>query len=243
MAMTRKSLLLGTLTVALIAGASVAVAGLLLHEPDFYYRCAIPEGQERRVRAGEFLSEFGMFVDKIQHDDRDWDARFTEQGINSYFDESFVPSGIAKRVLPEGVSRPRIAIETDRVRLAFHYGTGMMNTVVSIDLRAWLPAKERNVIALELQGLHAGSLPMSAQTLQQRMTDAARPQNIDVTWYRHNGNPVAIMRFQADRARPTVRLKQLELRPGCIRVKGSATEPAALGALMPMGTFAVAGTD
>lgn len=232
--MTRKSFLLGTLSAGLVAGVGTAVVSLLLSEPDFYVRSAVPQGRERQESAGEFLSEFGMFVDKIQHEEHDWGVRFTEKSINSYFEESFVTSGVARRVLPEGVSRPRVAIEPDKIRLAFRYGTGIMKMVVSIDLRVWLPSRERNVVALELQGLHAGSLPISAQTLQQRVSDTARPQNIDVTWYRHNGNPVALMRFQADRIRPTVQLKQLELRPGCIVIKGSATEPAALGAMLPM---------
>jgi hypothetical protein len=230
--MKPKSVLLGLLTFVTLGAIGAATFVLLWHEPDFYQRSNIPEGRERQVAAGEFIGEFGMFVDKVQHEEP-WDARFTEKAINSYFDESFVPSGVAQRVLPEGVSRPRISIEPDRIRLAFRYGTGLMTTVVSIDVRVWVAAQERNVVVLELQGLHAGALPISAQTLQQRVTDMARPQNIDVTWYRHKGNPVALLRFQADRPRPTVHLKQIELRRGFMTIRGSSTEPPTLGAMLP----------
>lgn len=230
--MKPKSLLLGGTTVAVLGTAAAALFFLVRHEPDFYVKSAVPEGRERQVEAGGFISEFGMFVDKVQHEEP-WDASFTEKAINSYFDESFVPSGVAERVLPEGVSQPRVVIEPDRLRLAFRYGTHMVTTVVSIDVRVWVAAQERNVVALELQGLHAGALPISAQSLQQQVTDMTRPQNIDVTWYRHKGNPVALLRFQADRTRPTVHLKQIELRRGFMIIRGSSSEPSTLGALLP----------
>jgi hypothetical protein len=234
--MRSKKIVLVALVLLFVGGASAGIWVLLVHEPDFYARCAIPFGRERQRQAGEFMSEFGMLVDHIQHESREWDAQFYEKAINSYFEESFVPSGVAKRVLPEGVSHPRVAITPNNIRLAFRYGQGVISTVVSIDLRVWLAPKERNVVALELQGLHAGSLPISAQSLQEQVTEVARPNNIDVTWYRHEGNPVALLRFQADKPRPTVLLKEIRLRAGCLSIKGTASEPPMLG-MLPFGEF------
>lgn len=210
--------------VLLLGGVGTVLAVMLRHEPDFYQRYAMPPSQERKIQAGQFLSEFGQFFDKIQHEEKEWDAQFNEKCINSYFEESFVQSGVAERILPRGVSQPRVCVEADRIRLAFRYGTPPWSTVISIALRVWVPAKERNVIALELQGMQAGSLPISAQSLLDRVTEMARPNNIEVTWYRLNANPVALLRFQADRIRPTLHLQQLELHPGLIWIKGRSAE-------------------
>ena len=58
------------------------------------------------------------------------------------------------------------------------------------------------------------------------ITETARRSNIDCTWYRHGGNPVAILRFQSDQ-RSSVRLENLDLHPGKIYIKGQSLEPAA----------------
>src|SRR5207244_1326754 len=101
-----------------------------------------------------------------------------------------------------------------------------------IDLRVWLAAKEVNVVALELQALQAGSLPVSAQSLLERIYETARQQNIDVSYYRHNGNPVALLRFQADQRTPTVQLQRLELQQGLLRISGRSIDPVSLRAML-----------
>jgi hypothetical protein len=85
--------------------------------------------------------------------------------------------------------------------------------VLSVDFRVWLAGKEPNVVALEIQGYKAGALPISAQSILEKITEAA-PQQVEVSWYRYNGNPVALLRFQANLKRPTMQLKHLELHPG-----------------------------
>src|SRR5262249_38998119 len=155
-----------------------------------------------------------------------WQASFTEAQINSYFEEDFLTSRVAEKLLPEEVAAPRVAIEQDKIRLAFRYGTPPWSTIISIDFRVWLAPKERNVIVLELQSLHAGSLPISAQSLLEQLSEVVRKRNIDVMWYRHNGNPAAVLRFQSDQPRPTVQLRQLELRNGLLRLVGRSIRAA-----------------
>jgi hypothetical protein len=161
--------------------------------------------------------------------DRSWEEHFTDAQINSYFDEGFVRSNIN---LPDRISQPRITFGPGTVRLAFRYGSGSWcTTVVSIDFRVWL-CKETNVVALELEALRAGSLPITAQSLLERVSEVVRRQDIEVTWYRHEGNPVALLRFQANQPRPTVRLRRLELKAGELVVGGTSVEPAPLRAML-----------
>lgn len=229
--MSRKSILFGIGTVLLLAGVGTCLILLLLHEPRFYRDTAIPEGKQRKQLSKQFVTEFVQLCNNVLNGDP-WEVQFTEERVNSYFEEDFV--SMSEKVLPEGISDPRVSIEPDKIRLAFRYGTGPWRTVISIDLRVWLVTAQPNVIALELQGLHAGSLPIAAQTLLERVSETARQENIDVTWYRHNGNPVALLRFQADQPRPSVKLEGLELHQGEIKIRGRGLESAAVQGMLPM---------
>jgi hypothetical protein len=209
----------------LLGGVGAASVGLVRHEPEFFRRWDLPPGRDRAKRSNEFQSQLAHLVNEIINS-REWSGQFTDEQINSYFAEDFLRSGTGAKLLPEGVSDPRVAVDADQIRLAFRYATLLGSTVISIRLRAWMAPKEPNVVALEVRGLHAGALPVSAQMLLDRMSEAARRLNIDVTWYRHHGNPVAVLRFQADQPNPKVQLKQVQLRPGLLVIHGRSVEPA-----------------
>jgi hypothetical protein len=224
--MSRKSLLLAiAIVLGLVGGATAVLAVLLRHEPAFYLRSAVTPGDYRKKCSDEFESEFYNRLVGGVANKRQWDARFTEDQINSYFEEGFVQDHNAERPLPEWVHQPRVALEQDQIRLGFRYGTGIWSTVVSIDLRAWLVAKEPNVVALEFQGIHAGALPISTQWFLDQFFEAARQRDsIDPTWYRHKGHPVLVLRFQADRSHPTFQLQRLDLRPGMLLITGRSLD-------------------
>jgi len=221
--MRRKSMLLALAIAVLLAGAALGTLALLMrHEPEFYRERAVAPGQARNQQSKEFLKNFTRVL-SAAYNGEDFSVTVTEEQINSYFQESFITSGFAKNLLPQDISAPRVAIEPERIRLAFRYGCAPWCSIISIDWRVWLAPKEPNVVVLELQGLHAGSLPISAQSLLEQISDIARRQNIDVTWYRHQGNPVALVRFPND-SRSGVQLHQLELSSGKLTLVGRALE-------------------
>jgi hypothetical protein len=94
-------------------------------------------------------------------------------------------------------------------------------------VKLWLARAEVNVLALEIVSLQAGSLPLSTGTLLDYISEAARRENIDITWYRHEGHPVAIMRFQSDLTRPTFQFDRVELQDGRLTIAGRSTDPLA----------------
>jgi hypothetical protein len=216
--MSRNSILLAIGIVLLVVGSVAAGLALLVtHEPGFYRRGEIPPGPARKQNSGAFFNEFLSFCQEVKAPLRPkWYAAFTEAQINSYLAEDFVNSRADQVVLPKNISSPRVAIEPDRIRLAFRYGKGTWSPIISIDLRVWLAKKDTNVVALELQGLHAGSLPISAQSLLESISEACQRNGIDVKWYRHNGNPVALLRFQSESPRPLVQLSKIQLRKGVL---------------------------
>jgi hypothetical protein len=208
----------------LLGGTVAALVVLVRHEPAFYTRAELPPGERRQKCSGDFTRVFtSQLIDGIVNK-RQWDARFTEEQINSYFAEDFLTNHNVENPLPPGVSEPRIALDADRIRLGFRYGTGAWSAVISLDLRVWLVRKEANVVALEFKGLHAGALPISAQSILDWVTDMAEQQNIEVTCYRRDGHPVILLRFEADRSNPTFLLQQLELRPGMLRIIGRSLD-------------------
>jgi hypothetical protein len=222
--MSRKSLLLALSIVVFLAGGVATVLVLLVrYEPTFYQQAGVPPGQAREKASGEFVAEFARLIEGIVNK-RQWSARFTEEQINSYLTEDFLKEHAAERPLPEGISEPRISFDTDRVHLGFRYGTGQWSSVISLDIHAWLVAREPNVVALEFLGMHVGALPISAHSWLERQLDAIRKRDIEASWYRYNGHPILLLRFQADRSNPTFRLLELNICPGTIAIAGHSIE-------------------
>src|SRR5258708_541443 len=147
--MRYKPLLLAILIVLLLLGGTgAALVFLVCHEPAFYTRAAAPPGQHRLDCSGDCVKEFnGQLINGVLNR-RQWDALFTEEQINCYFAEDFLKQNV-ENPLPQGVSEPRVALDTDGIRLGFRYGTGSWSTVISLDLQIWLVRKEPNVVALE----------------------------------------------------------------------------------------------
>jgi hypothetical protein len=230
--MRRKSFWFGIGVLLLLGGIGAAFVLLLTHEPAVYARTAPPDGKERHELSGLFQSEFLNLYQSIHG--KEWSGHFTEKRINSYFEDDFVPSGLAAKILPEGVTSPRVAIDPDKIRLAFRYRVGPWSTIISIDMRVWLATKkEPNVIGLELQGLHAGSVPIAAQSLLEQISEAAEQNGVKVIYYRYNGNPVALLRFQPELPHPTIQFTELQLHPGEIYVKGHSIDLDSARAFFP----------
>jgi hypothetical protein len=224
--MSRKSLLLGAGILLLLAGTAAAATALLLrHEPTFYHRAAVPPGPEREVLSKLFFSHAGTLYTNIKEKER-WEESFSEEQVNSFLEEDFVRSSADKFTLPEHITDPRVAFEPERIRLAFRYHVGRFSTVVSLNMRVWLTKAEPNVVALELQGMRAGALPISAQSILERLSDAAERNHVKLSWYRYNGNPVAVLRFHSEE-RTSIQLENLDLHPGKMYVKGQSHEPGA----------------
>ncbi len=222
--MRRKSLWLSVALVILIGGGVLSIVILLTqHEPAFYARCEVPAGNERTNFAVQFGAKLFTLVQQIKNEGNrgpdKWNGQFTEEEINSCFAER-----LANKYLPEGVSEPRIAIEKDRIRLGFRYGQPPFTTIISVDFRVWLTQSQPNVVVLELQKLHAGSMPISAQSLLEDISGILRRNSIQVSWFRHDGNPTAVLKFQSDQPRTVSKLRQLDLKPGMLTIMGECSE-------------------
>jgi len=219
--MRRKSVWLTVGTLGLLYGSiAVVLTWLVRREPTFYQALEIQPGESRKSLSEACNKKVIALGNSIFNNDSAWVATFSADEINSYLQEDFIRFGTFESLQSEGLHSPRVAIDGNRIRLAMRYGTGSWQTVVSLDVRLWLVADQPNVVGMELHGLWAGSMPMPAKSLLDSITEAASQNNIEVKWYRNDGNPVAVMRFQADQMRPTVQLQRLQIADGSFTVAG-----------------------
>lgn len=219
--MSRRSFILA---IAIVVVFSCTFAGglyaLLSYEPGHYTRNAIQSDEQRTQLCKECMTELIDFWNALTNDRDGWHCSFTDDQINCYLDDEFVRSGVGDKLLPEEIAQPRVFFDSDRMRLAFRYRSSLISTVVSVTLRIWLPKVEGNVVAVKLESLRAGALPFKAQWLLEQISEVARQNGIEVTWYRHEGQPVALLRFQADQARSTLQLKAIQVESGRITIQG-----------------------
>jgi hypothetical protein len=222
--MSRRSFIVALAIVVLLAGSVGTLLVLLLqYEPHHHRSSATPAGERRVAQSKAFYSKLSDLLSEMNGMSPWWQT-FTDEQINSYLNEGFIHSGLGERLLPEGIREPRVLFEQDRMRLSFRYRTRFINTVVSVTLRIWLPENETNVAAVSLERIQAGLVPYSAHWLLERLAESARQNGIEVTWYRHDGFPVALLRFQADQPRTTLQLKAVRFQQGSITIQGQSNQ-------------------
>jgi len=227
--MSRRSYFVAGGILGVVALAVVGL-GLLLtrYEPRHYVEAPQPVGERVEECSRKFIMTCATLVSDVSNAEREWSAAFTDEELNSYLNSGFIQQGLSERFLPDGISEPRVLFEPDRVRLAFRYRNTLISTVISMDVKLWLAEGEPNVVAVQLEAFRAGVLPISAQWLLERLSEGCRQNGIDVNWYRHEGNPVALLRFQADQTRPTLQLLGLKIDKGHISIQGKSNEDAPL---------------
>jgi hypothetical protein len=245
--MRKKSLFILATTI-LVLVALAATGALLRHEPHFYRTCGIEPGPLRQQRSSKFFADVAQLALTLKQQQHEaWHTTMNEVDLNSFLQDDLVNSE-AEKLHTLGVSEPRVALlDEGRIRIGFRYGSGFWSTIISYDLRVWSVPKEPNVVAVEIRGRRIGAIPLSAQAVLAELIDLAAqynnnnqvraaekvdgarqtivsdvaPYNIEVTPYRYEANPVAIIRFQYQPNQPDPQLKCLHVRPGELHLGGS----------------------
>ncbi|HVL12542.1 MAG TPA: hypothetical protein VM529_08255 [Gemmata sp.] len=215
------------LLLTLLATAGGVLGYMLKCEPAFYAAAACPADYDTREKASRVMTR----VQELKNDIRtrgEWGGTFSAEELNCFFAEMMTQEAGFAEVLPKGFHSPRVAIDGDRLRVGLRYGCGWWSTVVWFEVRVWLVADEVNLMAMELCELRAGRLGISAQSVLDAIEDVARASNIDVTWYRHDRNPVGLFRFFPDQPRPVSQVLTLEVRDGEIVVAGQTITDVAV---------------
>ena len=226
----RRRALLGVVAIisVLFLTTGTALGLLVRHIPAYYERAVLSGTEERDCQCREFIARSSEIV---MTGERAWDREFTQEQFNSYFQSQDKESDLSARLveIPDEIKDIRVEFEDDVVRVGFRYGENWKSCIISVEFRVWLVAHKTNVIALELCDFRAGALPLGTRSLIDYITEAARRQYMDVTWFRHGGHPIALLQLQANQSRPTFQLRRLQVNRGRFVIASSPTrEPVAM---------------
>jgi len=220
MSCRRKRLILIGAGLAILAAVPIVAWLSLTHQPSFYRALAAVPREQREAKAKHFVASSLQLRNDITNE-RDWQAVFTDGEVNAWLAEDLV-THFADQI-PAEVHEPRVAFEPDRITLAFQLDRGPIRSMIWVVAAARVP--EDNVLALTLEKIRAGVVPIPADRIIGPITDKAREHGLDIRWTREQGLPVATIRFQAGRAPTGTVLERLDIRQGQIRLSGRSDRP------------------
>lgn len=177
------------------AAAVVAILGwagvraLLRHEPGFY-RDALAIPAETLDAAGIEFEKTLLAVHNDLRRGAGWEANWSQTQVNGWL-ASDLPEKFP-RLLPAEIQNPRVRFETGRASVAFRYQQDKWDLVVSAQLHARL-TDVPNQMAVRVESLRAGALPVPTGDWLQRISTAFRRQGILIRWTEERGRPVALV--------------------------------------------------
>jgi len=231
----RRSLLLIVLLLSTAATVVVAVLGALVRYEPAAYRAACREEDTDAAKSTETLSRVTELQQELQIAKPDWGGSFAAADFNAFLRDSFERGGTFDGTLDRRVRSPRVWTDGDRLTIAARYQASPFaslesewtTTVVSVELKVWVVSKKSNTVAVEVCRLAAGALPISAQRYLDRLGEAARESNTEVTWYRNAGHPVGLFRFYASQPQAPVQIQSVTVADGRLTVAGKGVQALA----------------
>jgi hypothetical protein len=204
---------------AVVVGLPTAAWVLLTRTPTVYLErreriAAVPRAVRER-EAKHFVAQSLQLRNDIANEPR-WEASFTEQEVNAWLTEDLM-THFADQV-PADVRDPCVAFELDRITLGFRLDSGPIRTVITVEARVRVP--EENTLALTVEKIRAGAVPIAADAILERIADEARDRGLDVRWERQDGRPVAIVHYTPVHSRKDIVLERLQVTDGRIRLSG-----------------------
>ena len=224
--MRRRSLIKTALLLVALLALSVGIVGSLLkQEPEFYVReNADGLRAEDPPQSAKVVTRLNELMGDMRASQKgEWSSTFTAEELNAFFREGASGTNPLTKALVGDLPDPRIAIDDDRLRIAFRQGDNFWSTVVELELRMWLVKDQFNLVAVEIVGFRAGSLPLPKNWVLDDVASAARRLSADVNWYRKGDNPVALCKLYANQSRPETQVSTLRIGDGSLSIGGRHT--------------------
>lgn len=212
--------------VVLIAGGSAFLYWAhrqTKHVPEFYTE-AMQRMPEQPAQASKELTED---VERLQAEaarEGAWQATFSDAQINAWLLEE-LPKKFPK-MLARGVSDPRIAIRGDRMLVAAKYKDRRFDTIVSCEIVVEM-TEQANMLAIHVDNLRAGALPLPMQTFLDKITKEAAKGKIDIQWDLTENGPVALVSVPSTHPKYVVNpviVESVQLDEGNLIVAGHSGE-------------------
>ena len=214
---------------AVVGGLALAAGGLWFaaeRVPDFYAEALadIPPPAARADAAAAFAEKTAELAADLHAPNAaglTWEQRFSQTQINSWLAVR-LPERYGEKI-PDSVSDPRVDLsEEGRVRLGFRLSNSKFDGVVSLAVRPEVTAPNR--LALHVEGLFAGLLPIDPARFAPRVSAQLDKYGVDHEWIDPAGGEgppvltVAITPRRPGPGRPV--LEELEIDDAGLRVSG-----------------------
>ena len=190
-------------------GGPLLIWRSLTYEPAFYRRHAAVPASVRKAEADHFESQSLQLRNDIANEGR-WEAVFTDEEVNAWLSEKLVRH--FADYIPTGVRDPLVVFERDRVTFAFRVDQGPITSLVWVVTRARVA--DESTIALTLEKIRAGAMPVPTEELAPRLTANARSHGLDVRWAEEQGEPVAYIHYSPAPGRVDVVLESIRVLDG-----------------------------
>ncbi len=194
----------------------------LTHQPDFYRALSRLSAERRKEGARKFVAQSLQLRNDIINENH-WEALFSDQEVNAWLAEDLVVHFADQ--LPPGVSEPRVVFEPDRAILAFRLEDGPIRSVIWVVAR--VRVTEPNVLALTIEKIRAGVMPVPADQVLERIAQHARSRGLDVEWDKESELPVALIRYTPHLSRRDIVLEHFQIFEGHVRLTGRSENRAA----------------
>jgi hypothetical protein len=203
------------------------------HVPEFYTRAT----QSLPKSTAEASRHLKAEVEQLQSDAAkigSWEASFSDHEINAWLIEE-LPKKFPQ-LLSKGASQPRIIIEDDGLFAAVRYKNRRIDTVVSCELEVKL-TEQPNMLALHVQNLRAGALPLPLGKFLKGISKEAAKGDIDIRWDVTDNGPIALATVPSEDPRyvsSPVIVESVRLVEGTLILSGH-TGPLAHESYTPLG--------
>lgn len=217
--MSRKHAVIGS---GLLLSLAICTAGMswsFSYIPNFYLKALDKQTDPkvRKAQAKTFVQRTLRLVDDINHAEK-WSQEFTEEQVNSWLAEDLPRLPQQHAVwLPEGMTEPRIHFTDGIMHVAFRYSTNDWETVVSCQLRPWVPSPNR--LAIEFSSVQAGLVPIPMDEVLAETQRLLTEEGWQIEWAQSGGNDVIIVDLGVGAPEQSV-LESIHLEEGSLSLFG-----------------------
>jgi hypothetical protein len=231
--MTRRFriLVIGLAVAAGFVVAAIAATYSALRQVRPFYEEAIQIEPEALARGRQELESRATTLYTDSQEPGTWSAIFTDDQINGWLAGELAQAEPVGAGIPAAsVRAPRIAITPGHLSLGFTTSQGRVETVVSVD--ASVALTHEGDVAIRLEKVQAGSLPLPAAMVAEKIAAACRDR-FTILWTEQGGQPVAVLKIHNDVSSTGNRLTldSIELRDGELYVSGHTEETASVSDL------------
>jgi hypothetical protein len=204
--------------VAILLG--IAIGGLYWASqqvPAFYPEVLSQDRATAQQASDGLLRSIAALVSDIRKSGP-WQALLTAEEINGWLSYDLVRNH--PRLFPASISDPRVAVEQDRLKIAFHWQRSVWSAIVFLETEVYLRAP--NIVAVRICKARAGMLPLPLRGVLDELIASGREIGLEIDEQQFEGDPLLLITLPLGNGarEDSFCLESLELNSGEIYLAG-----------------------